>query len=118
MTWIVVADLTKAIEFYTKTLGFSLKGRYDEFGWAELAPADEHSAHLGLAQQGPMEPMKAGSNAVVCINVDDIEAARTDLAKKGVRLLGEIMTIPDHVRLQTLQDSDGNTFQLAQIIKK
>jgi hypothetical protein len=39
------------------------------------------------------------------------------LIKKQVKMLGEMMEVPGHVKLQMFQDSDGNHFQLAQMLE-
>jgi|688.fasta_scaffold357685_1 predicted enzyme related to lactoylglutathione lyase len=116
LIWIVVSDLEAAIQFYTETLGFKLHSKNNEYGWAELQGAN--GCRLGLGQQNPMMELKAGANAVVTITVPDIVKAREELSKKGVRLVGEIMDIPGEVRLQSMEDEDGNSMQLVQLLRK
>lgn len=115
LVWIVVKDLKSAIEFYTKTVGLTLKEHSPEFGWAELV-AKEDGARLGLAQESEAFHLKAGSNAVPTVTVDNIETAKTSFLNQGVRLIGETMEVPGHVKLQTFQDRDGNTFQLVEML--
>ena len=77
LTWVVVKNLEQSIEFYTKTLGFNLKEHTPQFGWAELE--GKTGSRLGLAQEheadieyGPH--VKAGSNGVVTITVENLDA--------------------------------------------
>lgn len=112
LSWIIVKDVPKAIQFYTETVGLKLKEYHKEFGWAELSGPDGTS--LGIGQEGDENPMKAGSNAVVTVTVDDIDKAKTHFTKMGAQLVGDTMEVPGHVKLQTFMDTDGNTMQLVQ----
>lgn len=116
LSWVVVADLDKAIDFYTKVVGLELKDKHEMFGWAELQGRDG-GARLGLAVMQD-ENFKPGSNAVVTITVDDIEAAKKDLASKGANMVGETQEVPTICHLQMFSDADGNTMQLYAPIKQ
>lgn len=112
LCWIVVKDIQKAIEFYTKTVGLSLHEYHAEFGWAELS--GPQGTMIGLAQENPQMDEKSGSNAVITITVKDIMKARDGFLKQGATLVGDILEIPGHVKMQTFQDTDGNRLQLVQ----
>lgn len=112
LSWIVVKDIKEAIKFYTEVAGLQLKEYYEEFGWAELAGPD--GGKLGIAQESPQEVIKAGSNAVMSISVDNLEKARASFLEKGVNLVGDVIDVPGHVKMQTFTDSDGNTMQLVE----
>lgn len=112
LSWIVVKDIRKAIEFYTKTVGFALKEFNEHFGWAELS--GPQGTLLGLAQENSECGSKAGTNAVVTISVASMAQAIKSFQEKGVKLVGEVMEVPGHVKLQTFEDADGNTFQLVE----
>lgn len=113
LAWIVVKDIEKAIKFYTEIVGLELKEYHKEFHWAELAGPD--GSRLGIGQESPECPdMKAGINAVVTVTVDDIYQANQHFLDKGATLVGELVTIPEHVMMQTFVDTDGNTLQLVQ----
>lgn len=114
LSWIVVKDIDAAIKFYTETVGLKLKEYSPEFGWAELSGPE--GSILGLAKENPEFDAKAGTNAVVTITVGNIETARADFQKRGVKLIGDIMEVPGHVKLQSFQDKDGNNFQLAEML--
>lgn len=114
LTWIVVKDIEAAVKFYTEVVGLTLKEFHKEFGWAELSGPD--GTLLGIAQETPQEVTKAGSNGVITIAVDDIVSARNELAKKGVLLIGDVIEVPGHVKMQTFTDKDGNMLQIVQTL--
>lgn len=113
LIWIVTKDFKKAVKFYTDVVGLKLLEMHDEFGWAELQGKDG-GARLGIAQQNDIDGVAPGSNAVIAISVKDVEKARKEFSAKGAKMIGEILEIPGHVKLQTVVDQDGNRFQLAQ----
>lgn len=110
--WIVVKNMDSAIKFYTQVMGLTLKEHSKEYGWAELSGPD--GAILGIAQENQEFNMKAGTNAVMTITVDNIVKAIEDLKKKGANLQGDVMEIPGEVKLQSLVDADGNMFQIVE----
>ena len=114
LSWIVVKDLQSAIQFYTEVVGLTLKSESPEYGWAELSGPE--GSVLGIAQENPQEETKAGTNAVITITVDDLEAARSSFLQKGAKLVGEVMEVPGHVKMQTFQDADSNTMQLVELL--
>ncbi|MBA3957589.1 MAG: VOC family protein [Parachlamydiaceae bacterium] len=115
LSWIVVSDLKKAKKFFTESVGLQIAEAHDEMGWIELK-GKEGGSILGIAQATDQEPIKAGSNAVVTLTVDNLEQACSQFAKSGVRLVGTIQEIPGHVKMQLFEDLDGNKFQLVQIL--
>ena len=116
LSWITVADIKKAIKFYTEVMGFELHEFNEEFGWAELS--GKEGARLGLAAECPEHGNKAGTNAVITVTVSDIAKAIEELKSNNVKLVGEVMEIPGQVKLQTFTDVDGNNFQLCEILHK
>lgn len=113
LSWVVVKDIEKAIEFYTKVMGLKLAEFSKEHNWAEFEGHDG-GPRLGACQ--PYMGEKPGQNAVVTLDVDDIVAAKKELQAKGVECLGDIVEVPGHVKMQTIQDKDGNTFQIVQML--
>lgn len=114
MPWITVSDMKKTEEFFKHKLGLSVTSHAPEFGWMEFAGKDG-GLSLGTGMYSPeYSDQKAGSNAVVCFNVDDIVATKAELEAKGVTFVDEIMEVPGHVKLVTFVDNDGNRFQLAE----
>jgi predicted enzyme related to lactoylglutathione lyase len=112
LTWIVVKDIEKAIKFYTEVAGLELKEYHKEFCWAELAGPE--GAILGIGQECQENPMAAGANAVPTISVESIEEAIAHLNKMKAKLIGDVIEVPGHVKMQTFQDADGNLLQLVQ----
>lgn len=116
LTWIVVSNLDEAIKFYSEVIGLTVKTIDKKYGWAELT--GPNGASLGLAQENLEMQVKAGTNAVPTIVIDDIQKSREDLEQKGVKLLGNIMEVPGEVKLQSFLDKDGNQFQLVELIRQ
>lgn len=115
LAWIVVQDLDKALKFFTEVLGLKVLSRADEWGWAELA-GEDGVAILGVAHSAHETQVKPGQNAIMTFTVSDIEHSKSAMAKKGAELVGEVMEIPGHVKLQSFKDKDGNLFQLVQTL--
>lgn len=114
LSWLTVKDLSAAIKFYTDIVGLTLLAHSPEFGWAELG--GEGGSRLGLCVESNENPIKAGSNTVTCFTVDNIAEACKFFSEKGATLIGEMMEVPGHVKIQSFIDKDGNTLQLVQKI--
>jgi predicted enzyme related to lactoylglutathione lyase len=104
-----VSDLEKSIAWYQDTLGFKQLYKIDEMGWCELSTGVDR-VNVGLSVTEAPNP----GGATPTFGVKDIEASRAALEAKNVRLDGDIMTIPDMVRLQTFYDPDGNALMFYQ----
>jgi predicted enzyme related to lactoylglutathione lyase len=115
LAWIVVSDFKKSLTFFTEVVGMKLMEKNEEFGWAELMGKDGGSI-LGIAQERKEEVIQAGKNAVVTFTVDNLEKTKENYKKHGVKLIGETLEIPGHVKMQTFADGDGNLFQIAELI--
>lgn len=116
LSWIIVKDVPKAIKFYTDVVGLTLKEFHPEYGWAELS--GPNGSLLGIGQEGDENPLKAGSNAIVTVSVENLEKAKDHFKKQGAQLIGETVEVPGHVKMQTFMDSDGNTMQLVEELSK
>ncbi len=114
LSWIVVSDLNKAKDFFTEVVGLKVLNVSEGFGWAELG-GENGGAVVGLAEESPMmEGIVAGGNAVITLTVNDADKMAEDLEKKGVELVGEMMEVPGHVKLQMFKDQDGNLLQIVE----
>jgi predicted enzyme related to lactoylglutathione lyase len=113
LAWIVVNDLKKAVDFYTKVVGLKLETLDEKYGWAELSGASG-GAKLGIALANDKDSMKPGQNAVVTLTVENLKETVKGLVKKGASVIGEILEVPGHVKLQMVKDHDGNHFQLCE----
>ena len=118
LVWITVKDFKKALKFYTEVAGLKVAQANEEWGWAELEGHAGKGMRLGIAQHRPdqKEGVQPGQNGVVTLTVDNIDQARQDLAKQGAKLVGDVLEVPGHVKMQTVQDNDGNTFQIVEDI--
>lgn len=114
LSWIVVADIKKAKRFFTESVGLKELSFSEEFGWVELG-GEKGGAMIGLAEESPlMENLKAGSNAIITLTVENIEKTCQMFKDKGINLIGDIIEVPGHVKMQMFSDLDGNLFQLVQ----
>jgi predicted enzyme related to lactoylglutathione lyase len=118
LVWIVVKDFKRAIKFYTETVGLKIVEMNEQWGWAELEGQDGCGMRLGIAQQNlkNQDPVQPGENAVITVRVDNIEQAVKNLQKQGTTLVGAVEEVPGHVKLQTVRDTEGNFFQLVELI--
>lgn len=116
LAWIVVKDFKKAIKFYTEVVGLKVIHASDEWGWAELEGQEGEGMRLGIAQYHSecQDDVKPGENAVVTFSVDNIEKTSKDMQKQGATLVGKIVVVPGHVKMQTMKDHDENYFQLVE----
>lgn len=105
-----VANLDRALAFYTKTLGFELLLRSDELHWAELS-FGLPNVKIGL---GEGEDVKGSGTTSLNIGVKDVDAARATLQERGVAFLRDTITIEGKVKLADFVDPDGNKIRLAQ----
>jgi catechol 2,3-dioxygenase-like lactoylglutathione lyase family enzyme len=99
-----VRDLPAAIRFYSGVLGLSLASqdtiaRYDLDGVLfELIPTEDESELPGTG------------NARLCLKVEDVERAASELRSKGVQV-ARVQTVHNG-RLASFQDPDGNELVL------
>ncbi len=115
LCWIVVKDIKAAVKYYQEVVGLKLAEFNEEYGWAEMEGHDGGS-RLGIAQENPQENVKAGQNAVITFTVDNLEKVKTSMLKKGAKCVGDVMEVPGHVKMQTVVDSDGNSFQICELL--
>jgi predicted enzyme related to lactoylglutathione lyase len=115
LAWIVVSDIKKARKFFIETLGLKEHIYTEEYGWAELSGQDG-GTKIGLAQKSDKSEIEAGENAVITLTVANLEKTVAEFKKKNVNLVGEIIEVPGHVKLQLFTDQDGNKFQLVQTL--
>lgn len=68
------------------------------------------------SQEGEGCNLKAGSNAVISIEVYNLENAIKHLKKQKVKFHGEIIEIPQEVKMILFEDFDGNRFFLTEAL--
>lgn len=113
LSWIVVSDFDKALRFFTDVVGLKLLTREDKYGWAELAGPDG-GTQLGIAVAGKENHVKPGQNAIMTFTVSDLIRAKNEMSKKGTKMVGDVLEVPGHVKMQFFHDHDGNLFQLVE----
>lgn len=118
LAWISVSDIAKAKKFFTEVVGLKVCCDTPEYGWLELQ-APEGGALLGVGQHNPKhgKEVMPGDNAIVTFTVADIVATKAEFEKQGVKLLGEIVEVPGHVKMLFFTDNDGNKFQIVQLLE-
>jgi catechol 2,3-dioxygenase-like lactoylglutathione lyase family enzyme len=104
-----VADLDRAIRFYTEMLGFEVTERRDDLRFAHL-DTNVDGLEIGLSEQ----PQPKGSGSVLLnIGVADVGAARRALESRGVTFRRPTVIIPGKVALAEFADPDGNLLRFA-----
>jgi len=119
---LVVADLDRAVDFYTRVLGLPLKHRSGPFaqldtGTTRLAlftrEAMADTIGFALAQPSPTAPAFE-----IGFLVDDVDAAFHELVDAGVPPVTPPVDRPWGQRTAYLRDPDGHLIELAQPIAK
>lgn len=109
-----VSDQDRAIEFYTDTLGFELRGDTpygDGDRWVEVAPA---GAATTIALVPPREGQSVGVPTNMGLSSDDVDADHASLKERGVDL-DDVMRMGDPVPpMFFLRDQDGNQIFVVQ----
>ena len=105
--FIPVRDLGKSVEWYTKTMEFSLNWRNDEGGYACI---DGGVLPITLAQIPQDRDFTPFTNAPCNFFVRDVEEAHRSLKDKGVEV-GEVDKLYE-VQWFWLRDPDGNRLEV------
>jgi catechol 2,3-dioxygenase-like lactoylglutathione lyase family enzyme len=120
---IVVDDCAKALEFYTKKMGFVKRHdqMVDDFRWVTVSPADAEYPQIVLHQPtigsyGSKEEVDAmldlvGANAPMTLIADDCKKTFQELSKKGV-VFSQEPTQQDWGVEAVFEDLYGNPFFL------
>ncbi|MGV3769831.1 MAG: VOC family protein [Sphingobium phenoxybenzoativorans] len=103
-------SLDRTIAWYESVLGFTLLYRMNDIAWCEMQ-SPVARVNIGFSE---VEAVTPGGGAVPTWGVSDIEAAKAALAAQDVRMDGDIMVIPDMVKLLTFFDPDGNALMFYQ----
>ena len=105
-----VSSLDRSIPWYRDRLGFELLYRLDQIAWCELKTGVD-KVNVGLSE---VEQPGGKGGATLTFGVVDIEAAKAELDRHGIRQDGPIQDIPDMVRLLTFFDPDDNALMFYQ----
>src|SRR6478672_7733429 len=90
----LVTNIDRSIEFYTKTLGFQVDFRYEDF-YAGII-RDTCSIHLKTGKPSMEERAKKRNNQDLDIifSIENVENVYEDLSKKSVELLQPLRQMP------------------------
>ena len=105
-----VADLDRAKAFYTDKAGFTADHDHqvsDEVRFIQLTPP---GSSCSIALTSGVHEMRPGSLSGLQIVVDDADAAREELSRRGLEV-GEIQEFP-WGRFVFFADPDGNTWSV------
>ena len=104
-----VANLDRAIAFYTEMLGFTLTERRHDLKFAHLA-TNVPGLEIGLNE---LTAPKGSGSTVINISVANVAATRQLLEARGLTFRGETVIIPGKVALAAFVDPDGNLLTFA-----
>lgn len=113
---IPVADVDRAIEFYTNKLGFEKRTDVPfggQYRWVEVAPGD---AVTTIALAPPPPGGSTGNRETgIGLQTDDIDAYHAELKAAGVDVDAEVSRMGDPVPpLFWLRDPEGNSLMVVQ----
>lgn len=118
-TKIIVADVKAMERFYCDALGLSVVGRIDvnERGWnleEVILSIGGGSTHLNLLQYRD-RPAPPRGEAVVGLNVADMDAVIAAANDGGGKLVTEPVEIPEHkLKVCYIADPEGHLVELLQ----
>lgn len=113
LSWISVKDLKQARSLFEDTLGLKVTTDNADMGWLEFQ--GEQGGLIGMAQGEGLEP---GKNAIIAIDVSDLDAMKAYLESKGLQFHGEVIEVPNNVKMAQFSDFDGNRFNLVEDLSK
>ncbi|MDQ8756362.1 VOC family protein [Sphingosinicella sp. LHD-64] len=105
-----VKSLDRAIPWYLDVFGGELIYRMDDLAWCELTSGVAR-VNIGLSE---VEEPGGKGGATLTFGVTDLDAAKAELDRRGIRQDGPIMDIPGMVRLLTFYDPDDNALMFYQ----
>ncbi|MFI1994742.1 VOC family protein [Actinoplanes sp. NPDC020271] len=104
--WVPVDDMSRALTFYDKTLGLTIKDRGDD--WSEI---DAGTLTIGLNAREHASAHSGGGAVITFTPDSDLDEEVRRLTEAGVTFAGGIS---DHSwgRIAAFKDSEGNDLQL------
>lgn len=123
VTSVFVDDQAKALDFYTKSLGFQLKNDVPvgEHRWLTVVSSEQPDGTELLLEPSVHPAVKPYKDALVAdgipatsLQVDDLEAEYERLKGAGVRFTVKPMDAGP-VRMAVFDDTCGNLIQLVQM---
>ncbi len=120
---LVVRDYDEAIDFYTKTLHFTVvEDSYQpeqDKRWVVVAPPGSHGSTLLLARASTPEQEsfignQTGGRVFLFLNTDDFWRDYNEMVERGVRFVREPKT-EDYGIVAVFEDLYGNLWDLLQL---
>ncbi len=109
--WFWVADMDRAVDFYTRTLGLELRMRHGD-DWAELDGGDVRiGLHGGIAAGA--SPVPGGT---VVFEVDELDVTKAGLEQRGLSFDEHLGEVAGYARYASFTDPDGNALQLIEYL--
>jgi predicted enzyme related to lactoylglutathione lyase len=112
-----VSDVDRAKAFYVEKVGFHLDHDVqtsDTMRVIQLTPPGSACSILIGTGMGEISEMKPGSVKGLHLVVDNINAARDALVKRGVAM-SEVIVFPQGIKFAGFSDPDGNAWTLQEI---
>jgi predicted enzyme related to lactoylglutathione lyase len=122
-TTLYVDDQEKALEFYTKHLGFQKKADFSQgdFRWLSLVSQEEPQgvelvlqSNANPAGKAYQQALRAQSQPASQFLVDDVQAEHDRLVAKGVKFTTPVTSTTGSV-IAVLDDTCGNLIQLVKL---
>ena len=116
---IFVSDLEKAKKWYANTLGMKLVKEYPEFKCI-LMKLGKTEFDIGIPDPSwgdGWNKVKIGGRTCIFFETDDIEKVCKELKKKGVKFVEEPYKRPWGEMKAVFADSDGNEFNLIEVVE-
>lgn len=107
-----VGDLDRALDFYTRGLGFRLLVRIEEFGWAQLERDGIMVALYRPGEGGGDRP--PGGSTDFQFGCDNLVEFWRELGQRGLSPLPTIVSGPETAAFIDLADPDGNLLRVIQ----
>ena len=104
---LLVADIDRSVEFYTKKLGFDVDFQYEDF-YAGIIK-DGYSIHLKMGNPSPEEKEKRRNreDLDIVFSVDGIEDLYEELSNRSVEFAQSLRDMP-YGKEFYVADPDGN----------
>jgi catechol 2,3-dioxygenase-like lactoylglutathione lyase family enzyme len=109
--WFWVADMNRAVDFYTGRLGLQLRMRHGN-DWAEVDGGD---IRIGL-HGGPGADASPTPGGTVVFEVDDLDLAKAGLEQRSLAFDEHLGEVPGYARYASFTDPDGNSMQLIEYV--
>ena len=109
--WFWVADMDRAVAFYSEALGLQVVRRHGD-EWVEM---DAGPIRVALHGTDATERPTGGT---VVFEVDDLDATRFAMEMRGAVFEEHVGEVEDQARFASFTDPDGNRMQLIEYLEE